>query len=158
MVTLALSGSSAPRQRRGRNGLIGVSASSGALIGMIGALHRKVVGGRSGRRRDQHAVGDELGEPLLAVDQDAQVRGLRALPEQRDLVDRAMLVRAPLPVARLHQQRVDDGDVRVCQAFGEFFLGEFVHQEADGAAMHAVDRLAGFHELVQGLQHQPVAA
>ena len=36
MVTLALSGSSAPRQRRGRNGLIGVSASSGALIGMIG--------------------------------------------------------------------------------------------------------------------------
>ena len=35
-VTLALSGSSAPRQRRGRNGLIGVNASSGALIGMIG--------------------------------------------------------------------------------------------------------------------------
>ena len=33
---LARSGSSAPRQRRGRNGLIGVSASSGALIGMIG--------------------------------------------------------------------------------------------------------------------------
>ena len=32
----ALLGSSAPRQRRGRNGLIGVSASSGALIGRIG--------------------------------------------------------------------------------------------------------------------------
>ena len=44
------------------------------------------------------------------------------------------------------------------QPFGQFFLGEFVHQEADGAAMHAVDRLAGFHELVQGLQHQAVAA
>ena len=37
-------------------------------------------------------------------------------------------------------------------------LDEFVHQEADGAAVHAVDRLAGFHELVQGLQHQAVAA
>ena len=36
MVTRARSGSSAPRQRRGRNGLIGVSASSEALIGMIG--------------------------------------------------------------------------------------------------------------------------
>ena len=36
MVTRALSGSSAPRQRRGRNGLIGVTASSEALIGMIG--------------------------------------------------------------------------------------------------------------------------
>src|SRR6185437_123608 len=33
-----------------------------------------------------------------------------------------------------------------------------VHQEADRAAVHAVDRLAGFHEVVQGLQHQPVAA
>ena len=32
----ALFGSSAPRQRRGRNGLIGVSASSGALMGRIG--------------------------------------------------------------------------------------------------------------------------
>ena len=36
IVTWALSGNSAPRQRRGRNGLIGVSASSGAPIGMIG--------------------------------------------------------------------------------------------------------------------------
>ena len=36
--------------------------------------------------------------------------------------------------------------------------GEFVHQEADGAAMHAVDRLARAHVLVQRLQHQPVAA
>ena len=34
----------------------------------------------------------------------------------------------------------------------------FVHEEADGAAMHAVDRLAGVHELVQGLQHEAVAA
>ena len=37
-------------------------------------------------------------------------------------------------------------------------LVEIVHQEADGAAVHAVDRLAGLHELVQGLQHQAVAA
>ena len=36
IVTRARSGSSAPRQRRGRNGLIGVSANSGASIGMIG--------------------------------------------------------------------------------------------------------------------------
>ena len=36
METTARSGSSAPRQRRGRNGLIGVSASSAAPIGMIG--------------------------------------------------------------------------------------------------------------------------
>ena len=35
---------------------------------------------------------------------------------------------------------------------------EFVHQKADGAAMHAVDRLARTHLLMQRLQHQSVAA
>ena len=39
-------------------------------------LHRKIVGGRARRRRQQDAVGDELGEALLAVDQDAQPRRL----------------------------------------------------------------------------------
>jgi len=42
IVMCALSGSSAPRQRRGRNGLIGVSASRGALIGMIGPCTDKL--------------------------------------------------------------------------------------------------------------------
>ena len=36
IVTLASLGRSAPRQRRGRNGLIGVIASNGALIGRMG--------------------------------------------------------------------------------------------------------------------------
>src|SRR2546426_517162 len=67
--TRAPSGRSAPRQRRGRNGLIGVSAISGALIGV-----------------------------------------------------------------------------------------KLVHENPDGAAVHAVDRLARLHEPVQGLQHEPVAA
>jgi hypothetical protein len=34
----------------------------------------------------------------------------------------------------------------------------FVHQETDGAAVHAVDRLAVMHVLMQRLQHQAVAA
>ena len=157
-MTLALLGSNAPRQRRGRNGLIGVSASSGALIGMIGALRGQIIGGGACRRCHQNAVGDQFGEPFLSIDQDAQVRRLRALPEQRHLVDGAMLVDAPLRVARLHDQGMDDGDMRGRQSLGQALLDEFIHQEADGAAMHAVDRLAGIHELVQGLQHQPVAA
>ena len=44
------------------------------------------------------------------------------------------------------------------QPLPQIVLAVFVHQEADGAAVHAVDRLAGVHELVQGLQHQAVAA
>src|SRR5262249_47026642 len=44
------------------------------------------------------------------------------------------------------------------EAFAQSVLAVFVHEEADGAAVHAVDRLACVHELVQGLQHQAVAA
>ena len=38
------------------------------------ALRRQIVGGRAGRRRHQHAVAHQFGEPLLAVDQDLQPR------------------------------------------------------------------------------------
>ena len=44
------------------------------------------------------------------------------------------------------------------EPFDQIVQGELVHQEADGAAVHAVDRLPGIHEFVQGLQHQAVAA
>ena len=94
-VTRARSGNSAPRQRRGRNGLIGVSAKQRRADRDDRALGRKIVGGRSGRRRQQDAVGDELGEPLLAVDQNAQPRRLIGLAEQRHLVDGAVAVDRP---------------------------------------------------------------
>ena len=158
MVTLARSGNSAPRQRRGRNGLIGVSANSGASIGNDRPLHREIIGGRAGRRRQQHAVGDELGEAFLAVDQDAQPRRLVALPEQRHFVDGAVAVDAAGGVARAHQQRMDDADMGGRKPFGEAVLGKLVHQEADRAAVHAIDRLAGIHEPLQGRQHEAVAA
>ena len=86
------------------------------------------------------------------------MRGLRALAKQRHLVDRAMLVHAPGGIARAHHQRVDDGDGCRVEPLDQAFQGKFIHQEADGAAVHAVDRLAGFHEFVQGLQHQAVSA
>ena len=158
MVTLALSGSSAPRQRRGRNGLIGGERQQRRVDRDDRPLHRQIIGGGAGRRRHQHAVGDQFGEPLLAVDQDAQMRGLRALAEQRHFVDGAVLVHA----ARASRARMTSGWMTViCAAASRSAQPverKFVHQEADGAAMHAVDRLAGIHELVQGLQHQPVAA
>ena len=40
----------------------------------------------------------------------------------------------------------------------QIVLGELVHQEADRAAVHAVDRDAVAHEAMQRLQHQAVAA
>ena len=84
--------------------------------------------------------------------------GLRGLAEQRDFVDGAKFLDAALHIERAHQQRMHDGDMRGRQPFAQAVERKIVHQEADGAAMHAVDRLARHHVLVQGLQHQPVAA
>ena len=52
----------------------------------------------------------------------------------------------------------DGAALGALQPFEEVVLTVLVHQEADGAAVHAVDRYAGQHEAVQRLQHQPVAA
>ena len=111
MVTLARSGNSAPRQRRGRNGLIGVSAKSGAPIGMIGPCAERLYAVDPAGVAKQDAVGDKLGEPLLAVDQHAQLCGLIGLAEQRDFIDGAMPVHAAGGVARAHQQWMDDADM-----------------------------------------------
>src|SRR5215472_16492499 len=69
MVTLARSGNSAPRHRRGRNGLIGQRQKRCADRDDR-PLRRKIVGRGARRRRKQDAVGDEFGEPFLVVDQD----------------------------------------------------------------------------------------
>ena len=49
-------------------------------------------------------------------------------------------------------------DLGFRQALEQPVLAVFVHQEADRAAVHAVDRDAIVHEPVQCLQHQAVAA
>jgi periplasmic divalent cation tolerance protein len=48
--------------------------------------------------------------------------------------------------------------MRGSKPFRESLFVEFVHQKANGAAMHAVDRLARIHEPLQGRQHKAVAA
>ena len=69
-----------------------------------------------------------------------------------------MLVHAP----RASRARISSGWMTViCAAvdpLDQVVGGIVVHQEADRAAVHAVDRLAGLHEVMQGLQHQAVAA
>ena len=60
-------------------------------------------------------------------------------------------------VTRAHQQRMNHGDLGGSETFRETLFGKLVHQKADGAAMHAVDRLARIHEPLQGRQHEAVA-
>ena len=58
----------------------------------------------------------------------------------------------------LHQERVDDAALGRIEMLEEVVVAELVHQEADGATVHAVDRLRVIHEAVEHLQHQAVAA
>ena len=65
---------------------------------------------------------------------------------------------AAVRVDGAHGERMDDVDLGAASRAAQVFLAVVVHQEADRAAVHAVDRHAGVHVLVQRLQHQPVAA
>ena len=58
---------------------------------------------------------------------------------------------------RDHPKRMDHGFFGLGQPVAEVFLTEFVHQEPDGPAMHAVDRYPKFPRLVKRLEHETVA-
>ena len=122
------------------------------------SLRRKIVGGGSGRRGHQDAVGDQFRHALVLVDQDPQPCRLMGLAKQRDLVDRMMQMHGAMHVGGAHQQRMDQRFLRRHQARTQVVRAELVHQKTDGAAMHAVNRLACAHVPMQRLQHQPVAA
>ena len=61
-------------------------------------------------------------------------------------------------IARPHDQRMDDRDMRGGEPLMQIAFAILVHEKTDRAAMHAVDRLAGIHEPLQGRQHEAVAA
>lgn len=60
--------------------------------------------------------------------------------------------------SRAHQQRMDDRDLGGGEPFMQVRFGKLVHQKADGATVHTVDRLAGIHEALQGREHETIAA
>ena len=71
-------------------------------------IGRKVVGGRTGRRGHQHAVGDQFPEPRRPIDLDAELRRLIGLAQERHFVDRARDRLGPINVARAHGERMND--------------------------------------------------
>ena len=158
---LRSSGSTAPRQRRGRNGLIGVSATSFEPKRQDRAVGGEIVGGRAGRRRHQHAVADQLGQHDAAVHRDLDPGGLAGFAEQRDLVDR--MVDDALAVDRsvaFISSGATLNDLGPREPLGQRVEPPLVHQEADRAAVHPEDRAdpAAVEHLVQRLQQEAVAA
>jgi hypothetical protein len=57
-----------------------------------------------------------------------------------------------------HGERMDHALLGCGQALRKGVFAVFIHHEADRAAVHSIDRLAGLHEFVQGLEHQAIAA
>ena len=82
----------------------------------------------------------------------------RRLAQQRHLVDGERAVLVARAVVRRHRQRMDADRPRRGEALGQALGRVAVHQEADAAAMHAVDRHAALAVAVQGLEHEAVAA
>jgi len=103
-------------------------------------------------------LADQFLDLDLAVDQDADVRRLVHLAQQGDLVDGQRGRLAAALGHGLHAQRVQLDRVGLVQSLLQAVLVVAVHQEADVAELHAVNRQAARQEAVQGAQHEAVAA
>ena len=108
-------------------------------------------------RRHQHAVADELVHAHDAVHADPDLRSLTGLAQHRDLVDGERLARLAVDRRRPHAERMQRRAVRAFQPRRQVLERERVHQEADRAPAHAVDRRALAQEAVLRLQHEAVA-
>ena len=116
-----------------------------------------VVGRRPRRGRHQRPVADQLLHPHLAIDADPELRRLRTGAQKRHLVDRQRAVFLSVHADGQHGQRVDHLFLGHLKPFGQILLTVFVHQETDGAAVHAIDRHIQMFGRVKGLKHETVA-
>src|SRR3546814_16875464 len=98
---------------------------------------------------DLDAVADQLVHALHAVDRDTDLGGLAALAQQRDLVDGERIRLVPGGGIDAHAQRVEGHLLGAGQTLGQAVRLVLVHHEADGAAVHAVDRHAEVDEEVE---------
>ncbi len=117
----------------------------------------EIICGAARRRGHEDAVADELIQTRLAVEHDAELRRLMRLAQKRHLVEgeRGALTHGRY---RSHQERADLRGLRGLDPLRQIVLAERIHQESDGAEIHAVDRNAAVEERVQRLEHEPVAA
>ena len=124
------------------------------------AIGGQIIGGGAGRGGDQDTVADQFFHHDPAVDLDLELGRLPGLAQQRHLVDRGQGEIGAGDGLHLHFQGLDLERPGLGQALAEVVHMPVVHQEADGAEVHAVDRhdCPAVEHLVQGLQHEAVAA
>ena len=116
-----------------------------------------IIGGGACRCGNERAVADQFFETGAAIDADPEPRRLGAGAQERDLVDGERFDGGAIVAAGAHAQRVQHLFRGIGQTRIEAIREVFVHQEADRAAIHAVDGCVERLHLVQGLQHEAVA-
>ena len=123
-------------------------------------MRREVVRGRPGRRRHQHPIADQLGQPHAPIDRDADLGSLPQLPQQRHLVERHRFLDGARRRHGMHAQRMQQRRLRPAQAPRHVVLVEPVHHEPDRAAIHAINgrRQPARQQRVQRFQHEAVPA
>ena len=157
-LIFALWDSSAPRQRRGRNGLIGVSASSCALIGRIGPCAERLYAVEPAGVATSTPSQTSSSSRTVPSTEILSLAAWKVCAEQRDFVDRQRLMRSAGDVVGHQRQRVHGADLGPFQALDQAVLTVLVHQEADRSAVHAVDGDVIVEVAMQRLEHQAVAS
>jgi hypothetical protein len=113
-------------------------------------------GRRAGCRRDQDAVADELLDPFLFVDQQAQPDGLSGRPLDPGVVERQR--RGPPPVQRLDLDPQERQVIEHQVPPGRIKPPRVVEQESEVAGVDAEEGDAPAPVLADGPQHGAVAA
>ena len=126
--------------------------------GQDGPVGGEVVRRRAGRRGQDHAVTDDLRQPLAVIDQDPDAGRLPRGTVEGDLVEGQRLVLGPGRGPDPRPERLQAGSLGGAEPRVEAGFRIRVHQKSDRPQVHAEDRQAEAAGVVQGLQHQPVAA
>lgn len=116
-----------------------------------------VIGGRSRGRGNQRAIADKLRHAQPPINCDPQLGCLWTSTQQRDLVDGQLFIGLTSPIPRDHDQRVQDLGLGRSQPVLQVGFGIGIHQKANGAAVHAIDRQSQGLGLMQCAQHEAVA-
>ena len=118
----------------------------------------EIIGGAAGGCCQQNAVADQLFQARHAVNGDLEFRCLIALPQQGHFVEGEATVGLASLVGGHHLEGMDRGEFSSLEAVRQAGIAIIVHQETDGAAVHAIDRNAGGNKAVEDLQHVAITA
>ena len=117
-----------------------------------------VVSGRARRCCHKRAIADQLVHAQAPVHTDPQIGGLRTGAQQADLIDRQRLMHLAIDTNRSHRKRIDDLFLSLIQPGLQVVSVVFVHQKANGPAVHPVNRHIKPLRRMQCLQHETVTA